>query len=98
MVFRDESAPRRGAGPQVGAYRRGEAANVADIAKAAALLPGQETQVHADAGYPGVEKRPEIVALGRKRDWPIAGKRGRIKAMAEGAEKEALKAVENGGE
>ena len=31
------------------------AANVADIAKTAELLHGQETQVHADAGYTGVE-------------------------------------------
>ena len=70
------------------------AANVADVTKTAELLHGQETQVHADAGYIGVEKRPEIVALPRKIDWQIAGKRGVIKAMAEGAEKEALKAVE----
>ena len=70
------------------------AANVADITKTAELLHGQEQQVHADAGYTGVEKRAEIVALERKIDWQIAGKRGAIKAMAEGAEKEALKAVE----
>jgi IS5 family transposase len=57
-------------------------------------LHGAETQVHADAGDTGVEKRPEIVALERKLDWQIACKRGIIKAMAEGAEKEALKAVE----
>src|SRR5271157_5820209 len=37
------------------------AANVADITKAAELLHGQEQQVHADAGYTGVEKREEIV-------------------------------------
>jgi len=70
------------------------AANVADITKTAELLHGQEKQVHADAGYTGVEKRAEIVALDRKIDWQIAGKRGVIKAMAEGAEKEALRAVE----
>ncbi len=70
------------------------AANVADITKTAELLHGAEKQVHADAGYTGVEKRAEIVALERKIDWQIAGKRGAIKAMAEGAEKEALKAVE----
>jgi IS5 family transposase len=39
------------------------AANVADITKTAELLHGHETQVHADAGYLGVEKRAEIVAL-----------------------------------
>jgi IS5 family transposase len=70
------------------------AANVADITKTAELLHGQEKQVHADAGYTGVEKRPEIVALERKIDWQIGGKRGVIKAMVEGAEKEAIKAVE----
>ena len=70
------------------------AANVADIAKTAELLHGQERQVHADAGYLGVEKRAEIVALNRPIDWQIARKRGQIKTMAEGAEKETLKAVE----
>lgn len=70
------------------------AANVADITKTAALLHGEEKQVHADAGYTGVEKRPEIVALEREIDWQIAGKRGVIKARAEGPEKEVLKAVE----
>jgi IS5 family transposase len=70
------------------------AANVADIAQASALLHGQERQVHADAGYIGVAKRPEIVALGRTPDWQIACKRGLIKAIADGPQKEALKAVE----
>ena len=70
------------------------AANVADVTKTAELLHGAEQQVHADAGYTGVEKRPEIVALARKIDWQIACKRGLIKALAEGAEKTAVKAVE----
>jgi len=70
------------------------AANVADITKTSELLHGAETQVHADAGYTGVEKRAEIVALDRKIDWQIARKRGPIKALVEGAEKETLKAVE----
>ena len=70
------------------------AANVADITKTVELLHGQETQVHADAGYTGVEKRPEITALGRPIDWQIAGKRSRLKKLPEGPEKEMLKAVE----
>ena len=70
------------------------AANVADVTKTAELLHGGEKQVHADAGYTGVEKRPEIVALARKVDWQIARKRGTIKAMAEGAEKTAVQAAE----
>ncbi len=71
------------------------AANVADVTKTAELLHGQERQVHADAGYTGVEKRPEIVALARPIDWQIARKRGTIKTMAEGAEKAAVQATEN---
>ena len=70
------------------------AANVADVTRTAELLHGQETQVHADAGYIGVEKREEITALNRTIDWQIAGKRGRIKQMEEGPEKEMLKALE----
>ena len=70
------------------------AAHVADITKTEELLHGQEKQVHADAGYTGVEKRAEIVALARPIDWQIACKRGVIKKLAEGAEKEARKAVE----
>ena len=70
------------------------AGNVADITQTAELLHGQETQVHADAGYTGVAKRAEIVALNRTIDWQVTCKRGRIKAMAEGAEKAAVKASE----
>lgn len=70
------------------------AANVADVTKTAELLHGEEQQVHADAGYTGVEKREEIVALERTIDWQIARKRGVIKAMSEGVEKELLKAAE----
>ena len=66
----------------------------AGITKTSALLHGEETQVHADAGYTGVEKRAEITALERKIDWQIACKRGLIKAMAQGVEKETLKAAE----
>ena len=70
------------------------AANVADVTQTAELLHGGEQQVHADAGYTGVEKRAEIVALARKIDWQIACKRGLLKALAEGAEKAAVQAVE----
>jgi len=70
------------------------AAHVADVTKTAEWLHGQEKQVHADAGDTGVEKRAEIVALGRAIDWQIAGKRGQIKAMAEGPDKETHKALE----
>ena len=51
-------------------------ANVADITKPAARRHGQETQVHADAGYTGVEQWAEIVALARPIDWQIARQTG----------------------
>jgi transposase, IS5 family len=70
------------------------AANVADITRTAQLRHGQERQVHAAAGYTGVEKRAEIVALNRPLDWQIAGKRGPLKTRAAGAEKETLQAAE----
>jgi IS5 family transposase len=70
------------------------AGNVADLTQTAERLHGQEQQVHADAGYTGVKKRAEIVALERKIDWQMARKRGPLKTMATGAEKATLKAVE----
>lgn len=72
----------------------GTAAHVADIAQTHALLHGEERKVHADAGYLGVEKREEIVARGKVVEWHVAAKRGRIKAMAEGALKDLALACE----
>lgn len=70
------------------------AANVADITPTAARRHGREPQGRADAGCAGVAKRAESVAWERTIDWQIARKRGQLKTMAEGAEKEPLKAVE----
>jgi len=72
----------------------GTAANVADIAQTHALLHGEERHVFADAGYLGVEKRPEMESKAESVKWYVAGKRGKIKAMAEGPLKEALQAFE----
>ena len=69
------------------------AAHEADVVHAHELLHGQETQVHGDSGYTGVDKREEIKAAqdeGRLRkdiDWRIAMKRGQLKAMPEGPAK-----------
>jgi IS5 family transposase len=70
------------------------AANASDISKTAEFLHGRETQVHADAGYIGVEKREEIKTMERAIDWQIAGKRGQLKKMEESPAKELLKAAE----
>ena len=57
----------------------GTAANEADINQLAALLHGQESDVFADAGYTGADKRPEHAD--REVSWNIAIKRGIIKAL-----------------
>ncbi|CAB3774961.1 IS5 family transposase ISRso18 [Paraburkholderia humisilvae] len=46
----------------------GTAANVYDINAAEALLHGKETDVYADAGYQGIEKRCEAEAV----RWHVA--------------------------
>lgn len=68
------------------------AANAADVSQVEHLLHGQERTVHGDAGYIGADKR--VAATGRKRQWHIAEKRGRVKAMAEGALKQATQELE----
>jgi IS5 family transposase len=72
------------------------AANVSDISQTADLLHGSEDQVHADAGYVGVEKREEIKdgdPTGRI-NWQIAQRRGPIRKMEEGPEKDRVLASE----
>jgi len=66
----------------------GTAANEADVTQTAALLHGEEKVVYADAGYVGVEKRKEVVEKALEVKFHVAAKRGKIKAMADGAIKE----------
>jgi len=72
----------------------GTAANVADIAQTQALLHGQEKVAFGDAGYIGVEKRAEIIAQHPKVEFHVAAKRGKVKAMAAGALKDAVQQLE----
>lgn len=57
----------------------GTAGNVADITQAHALLHGDETAALGDAGYQGVEKRPE--SIGNAVVWHVAMKRSKRKAL-----------------
>ena len=57
----------------------GTAANEADINQMAAVLHGRESDVFADAGYTGADKRPEHAD--REVSWSVAIKRGIIKAL-----------------
>ncbi|EKT4521416.1 IS5 family transposase [Pseudomonas putida] len=58
----------------------GTAANVADVTQVDKLLHGEETMVGADAGYTGVEKRPEHE--GREVIWQIAARRSTYKKLS----------------
>ena len=62
----------------------GTAANVSDLSQAHALLHGEEKRAGADAGYTGVEKRAEIVALGRDLEWRVAARRSTHRAQPDG--------------
>lgn len=63
----------------------GTAANVSDISQTHELLDGREKDVFADAGYLGVEKRPEITARPQQPTWHIAARRQTIRNLPEGA-------------
>lgn len=69
------------------------AANEADVNVAGNLLHGKEKNVWGDAGYQGIEKRPEH--KGRKVDWFVAmrpGKRAQLPAQSLLAQAEKAKA------
>ena len=76
------------------------AANESDVAHTHEVLHGEETMVFLDAGYIGVQKRPEIVkaqAEAKIRDdieWNVAKRRSTITKMAEGPLKTLTKALE----
>ncbi len=69
----------------------GTAANVSDVSQSRGLLHGAEKRVHGDAGYQGIEKRPEMSDLSSQTEWLIAAKRGKIKALPEGLHKSVLR-------
>ncbi|MDF9773275.1 IS5 family transposase [Pseudomonas baetica] len=58
----------------------GTAANVADVTQVDKLLHGMENMVGADAGYTGVERRPEHE--GREVIWQIAARRSTYKKLS----------------
>ena len=70
----------------------GTAANESDVSQAHALLHGHEELAFGDAGYTGVASRDEM--QGKSVKWHVALKRGKIKAMRDGALKDLLIAAE----
>jgi len=61
----------------------GTAANEHDVTQAAALLHGEETLAFGDAGYQGVDKRPEH--QGRDVTWHIAMRPGKRRVLGNSA-------------
>ena len=59
------------------------AANVADVTEAHRLLHGGETVAYGDAGYRGVEKRPEQAGAGV--EWRVALRPGLRRRLARGS-------------
>ncbi len=59
------------------------AANASDVTQAGALLHGAETTAWGDAGYQGVEKRPEHRDGGV--EWYVTMRPGRRRLLAEGS-------------
>lgn len=57
----------------------GTAANVHDLTPVNELLHGEETQVHTDAGYQGIEKREELKH--HSVQWQVAMRPGRRRAL-----------------
>ena len=69
-------------------------AQVADIVKTVELLQGEEEIVYADAGYTGIEKRPEVQERQQKLTWLTAERRGKLQKLEEGLAKEMKLAEE----
>jgi transposase, IS5 family len=72
----------------------GTAANASDLSQTHALLHGAEKVVHADAGYTGVEKRPEIVAQHPGVEWRVALRRSQVKRLPAGWVKDLTQGFE----
>lgn len=60
---------------------RGTSGNVHDVTEGNSLLHGQETDAFGDAGYQGIEKRPDAKA---EVNWHVAMKPGKRKALDKG--------------
>ena len=71
----------------------GTAGNVSDVTQAQALLHGDETDVFADAGYQGVEKREENLEV--PVNWHVAMRPSKRKALDKSAIGELMEQLEH---
>jgi len=77
-VLRHEGPHRRGCRVRPGAHRARHIRHVSDIGEGNALLHGQETVAFGDAGYQGIEKRPDAKA---DVTWHVAMRPGKRRAL-----------------
>jgi transposase, IS5 family len=74
------------------------AANVSDISQTPALLHGQETNVWADAGYVGVDKRGDMQEALKANEqtvkWHVAKRRKSVQKLDAGWQKDLAQAYE----
>ena len=66
---------------------RGTSGNISDIAEANSLLHGQESVAYGDAGYQGVEKRPDAA---KEVTWHVAMRPGKRRALNKENEADVL--------
>ncbi len=66
---------------------RGTSGNISDIAEANSLLHGQESVAYGDAGYQGVEKRPDAT---KEVTWHVAMRPGKRRALNKENEADVL--------
>ena len=93
MALRDEGAHWRGCQFRAGSHGVASSANVNDVTHARALLHGQETEVHIDAGYQGVDKREEN--LDKAAIWHVAMRPGKRRALPDTERARLLDRVEH---
>jgi IS5 family transposase len=62
----------------------GTSGNVHDITQAGKLVHGQETDIFADAGYQGVQKREQVQGI--KAQWHVAMRPGKRRALDKSTE------------
>jgi IS5 family transposase len=70
----------------------GTAANVHDLTPVDERLHGNETQVHTDAGYQGIDKREELTH--HKVEWQVAMRPGQRRALPDTPMGEIMRKLE----
>lgn len=79
MALWHEGPHRSRCGFGTGTHRAGTSGRVGDVTEGNSLLHGQETDAFGDAGYQGIDKRPDAKS---NVTWHIAMKPGKRRALS----------------